>query len=138
MSKKGRKLKLTNKLIKEAENLIKAGNFTTTVCDYLGIGQSTWYRWMQEGEQEGTGLKWEFWNTIKKAEAFAEIRNVNIIQQTANESWQCAAWWLERKHASKWAKKDNIQVDHSGNIEVDVIKEKLVERLERLSGDDHE
>lgn len=112
----GRKPKLTKELITDAENLIKAGNYTETVCSYLGIHKSTWYRWMQEGETSKSGLKREFYDSIKGAEAFAEIRNVNVIQNAAKEIWQASAWYLERKFPDRWGRQDKQKVEHSGGI----------------------
>jgi transposase len=116
----GRKTKLTPQLIKNAERLLKGGNYVNTVCEYLGIGESTWYRWMEEGEQAQTGLKREFWESIKKAEAEAEIRLITDLQKIADEdrSWQAIAWMLERKYPSRWGKKDRLtaEIEHSGQI----------------------
>lgn len=114
----GRKPKLTKELIAEAEKWIKAGNYTTTVCQYLGIHQSTWYKWMQQGEKAKSGLKREFFDRIKKAESHSEMRNVQLIQQAGNETWQAAAWYLERKFPDKWGKKDKVDanLNHSGEV----------------------
>lgn len=113
-----RKTKLTRKLINEAEKLIKLGNYTVTVCQYLGIHESTWYRWMNEGEVAKRGLKREFYESIKRAESHAEIRNVQIIQNAAQENWQASAWYLERKFHDRWGRKDKMDanVNHSGGM----------------------
>lgn len=118
MSKIGRKTKLTKSLIKEAEQLIKMGNYVTTVCDYLGIHQSTWYNWLQEGAAAKSGMKREFFETIKKAESHAEIRNVGLIQKAAESDWKAAMTYLERKFPDRWGRKDRItaEMEHSGNV----------------------
>lgn len=118
----GRKLKLTPELIKEASDLVKMGNYTETVCKYLGIGDTTWYRWMKEGEAEKSGIKRDFWESIKKAESYAEIRNVQIIQKTAEKAkddpklWVAAMTFLERKFPDRWGRKDKVKADlqHTG------------------------
>ena len=113
-----RKMKLTRELISEAEKWIKAGNFTTVVCQYLGIHQSTWYRWMAEGEKAKKGIKKEFYDRIKKAESHSEMRNVQLIQQAGNETWQAAAWYLERKFPDRWGKREKVDANlsHSGEV----------------------
>lgn len=115
MAKRGRKSKLTKELIKEASDIIKMGNYTETVCDYLGISKNTWYRWMKEGEQAKRGLKSEFSDAIKKAQAHAEIRNLAIIETAAKEEWQAAAWYLERKFPKKWGRQ-KVEIEHKGEI----------------------
>lgn len=113
----GRKSKLTKELIEEAAKYIRAGNYACVVANYLGIGESTWYRWLSEGEQAKSGLKREFWEAIKKAEAVPEIRNVNIIQQAAEENWQAAMTYLQRRFPERWGRRDfqvNGEIQHTG------------------------
>lgn len=113
-----RKTKLTKKLIKDAEKLLKGGNYVETICEYLGIGKTTWYRWLAEGEQANSGIKREFWDAIKKAEAEAEIRLITDLQKIAkkNNQWQGIAWVLERKYPDKWGKRERVEanIEHTG------------------------
>lgn len=116
----GRKTKLTPALIKDAAKLLKGGNYVSTVCEFLGIGETTWYRWMKEGEVAKSGLKREFWESIKKAEAEAEIRLITDLQKIAeaDQKWQALAWMLERKYPDRWGRKDKVSADvqHSGEV----------------------
>ena len=106
-----RKSKLTSELIKEAYKLVAAGNYIKDVYPILGIDESTWYRWLSEGEKAKSGLKREFYETIKKAEKDAIARNVALIQRAAQEgNWQAAAWWLERKYFEDWGRKDKVDL----------------------------
>lgn len=116
----GRKTKLTPQLIVDAEKLVKVGNYVVTVCEYIGIDESTWYRWMRDGEKARTGIKRKFYKTIKKAEAEAEIRLIADLQKIAQVDlkWQALAWMLERKYPERWGRKDKIsaEVSHSGLV----------------------
>jgi len=106
-----RKSKLTKELIKEAYKLVAAGNYDKDVYPILGIDKSTWYRWLSEGETAKSGLKKEFYDTVKKAEKEAIARNVALIQRAAQEgNWQAAAWWLERKYFEDWGRKDKLDL----------------------------
>ena len=106
-----RKRKLTKELIKEAYKLVAAGNYDKDVYPILGIDKSTWYRWLSEGETAKSGLKKEFYDTVKKAEKEAIARNVALIQKAAQEgNWQAAAWWLERKYFEDWGRKDKVDL----------------------------
>ncbi len=120
-----RKSKLTKELIKEAYKLVVAGNYDKDVYPILGIEKTTWYRWLSEGERSKSGLKREFWDTIKRAEKEAVARNVALIQRAAQEgNWQAAAWWLERKYPEQWGKRDNVNLtaDKDGfRIEVEYV-----------------
>jgi hypothetical protein len=126
MTQRGRKSKLTKELIQEAANIIKMGIYVETACDYLGIHRSTWYKWLSEGEKAKGGLKKEFFDTIKKAEAEAQIRNIGIIQQAAKDNWQAAAWYLERRYPERWGRRKVIEVS-------DQEKEKKVDFVDLLA-----
>lgn len=141
-----RKLKLNKRMIKDAEKLLKGGNYVETICEYLGIGKSTWYRWLAEGEQANSGIKREFWDAIKKAEAEAEIRLVTDLQKIAknNNQWQGIAWILERKYPDRWGKRERVEasVEHTGKdggpirtesgIDLKNLSDQDLEALERI------
>lgn len=106
-----RKSKLTEELIKEAYRLVSAGNYIKDIPPILGIDDSTWFRWLSEGEKARSGLKREFYDTVKKAEKDAIARNVALIQRAAQEgNWQAAAWWLERKYFEDWGRKERVDL----------------------------
>lgn len=44
--------KLTPDLTSNAEAMIRDGLAVDVTCDYLGIGQATWYQWLQRGTAE--------------------------------------------------------------------------------------
>jgi hypothetical protein len=75
----------------------------------VGISEQTYINWMRWGEKSRKGLYFSFFESVKKAEAQAIARNVAVIQTAAKDSWQAAAWWLERKHPHEWGK--SIKVD---------------------------
>lgn len=106
-----RKSKLTEELIKEAYRLVSAGNYIKDIPPILGIDDSTWFRWLNEGEKAKSGMKREFYETVKKAEKDAIARNVALIQRAAQEgNWQAAAWWLERKYFEDWGRKERVDL----------------------------
>lgn len=106
-----RKSKLTKELIKEAFKLVSAGNYIKDIPPILGIDDSTWFRWLNEGEKAKSGMKREFYETVKKAEKDAIARNVALIQRAAQEgNWQAAAWWLERKYFEDWGRKERVDL----------------------------
>jgi len=125
-----RKLKLTEEFIKKAVKYLEAGNYQTHVAQALGVSHETWFRWLREGQQEGKGIKYEFYEAVKKAEARAAIRNVAIIQRAAQDNWQAAAWWLERKFPEEWGRKDKYNVDVGGEFMFEIIE------VDGRSGDD--
>jgi hypothetical protein len=92
---------------------IEGGNYAPTAAEYAGIGVSTHYDWLKKGEAGITPYA-EYLEAIKKAEAVAEIRNVTLIQNAAQNTWTAAAWYLERKHYDRWGRKDRNQIELTG------------------------
>lgn len=126
----GRKLKLTPELIANVDRVIRAGNYAQTACQLVGIGTTTYYRWLEMAEEEGTpAIYREFRDAIKRAEAEAEVRTVaRVIQAADNGTWQASAWYLERKHPERWGRNEKIRQEITGangeplEVTVDVKK----------------
>lgn len=117
------KLKLNKELIEKASKLIAAGNYQKDVAKYLGIDESTWYRWLRKGETAKTNnIFCKLYKAVKKAEAEAIARNVALIQQAAQDSWQAAAWWLERRYPEQWGKKDYMNLNADGGFTLKIVE----------------
>ena len=82
-------MKYTPETVERICQFLKAGNTRKTSAIASGISEETFYTWMKE--------KLEFSESIKRAEEEAVARNVAIINKAAGDTWQAAAWWLERR-----------------------------------------
>lgn len=115
----GRKTKLTPLVQEKIVKAIRAGNYAYVAAQYAGISQASFYGWLIRGEAEKERLSQngarprkaetvfvEFLEAIKSAEAQAEAIRVAMITKASQETWQAAAWWLERKFPDRWARKD--------------------------------
>ena len=91
----GKTTKYNDETITHITQALRAGNTRRASCSYAGISEDTFANWLRDRS--------EFAESIKKAEADAEVRNVAIIQRAADTTWQAAAWWLERKHKAEWS-----------------------------------
>lgn len=153
MDKGGRPSKLTPEIQEEIVKVVKSGNYIETACAFVGINKSTLYDWMKRGAREIERLDnnakakpkksevpyVEFSNAIKSAMAQSEIRDVAIIGKAAATNWQAAAWRLERKHPSRWGRKDNLkaELEHSGEIatkgetKIDIVQQVSVDEESR-------
>ena len=125
MAKVGRKTKLTKKMQDEICKLLGAGNYVCAVCDYVGIAESTFYDWLERGE-DGEEPFAEFHESVKREAAKAEIRAASEIQKAGQQgTWQAWAWFLERRYAKRWGRhvtehtlKGEVGVKHSGEVEI--------------------
>lgn len=111
-----RPTKLTPELTERIVLAIRAGNYSKVAAEMSGIGETTFYRWLEEGAKENARKEFrEFRESIKRAEAEAEVRSVALIRQAADGgTWQAAAWYLERKHGDRWGRNDKIRQEVSG------------------------
>ena len=108
-------LKLNKELIEKAHRLISEGHYAVVVCTYLGIDESTFYKWINKAKQDIEANKKsiyvEFFQSINEAEAKAEMRHLqNIAKSATDGTWQASAWLLERKHKNRWSNKQEIQL----------------------------
>ena len=127
--------KLTDDTKRKLVLALRAGNDQKVAAQMAGIGETTFYRWMEMGEKENAQKEYrEFWELVKRAIAEAEIDAVARIQQAAqNGRWQAAAWWLERKHPERWGRNDKIRAEISGpngepiQIDIEEAKKAILE-----------
>jgi hypothetical protein len=69
----------------------------------------------------------EFSAAVKAAEADAELAMVQRVRTAADESWQAAAWWLERKMKQDWSARQEQTGADGGAVRV------VVEYAEELA-----
>jgi hypothetical protein len=107
--------------------LLRAGNYVETACDYTGISKSAVYAWM--GEAKGADARpvvTDFVDAIKEARGFAQASNVQIVMRAAHSGhWQAAAWWLERTNPKQWGRIQRHEVEAAPATPVDVKQQLL-------------
>ena len=120
--------------------LIKKGNYLKTAAQAVGIDESTFTRWMQEGEREQAeyekmveegriqeneeldGHKFrQFFVDVGEAKAIAEATDLARIEKVADTTWQAAAWRLERRYPRRWAKRSSLRVGGEGEGNVMIV-----------------
>ncbi len=126
----GRRTKLTPEVREKIVSAIRAGNYANVAAEYAGIGERTFYRWLQLGQEANRGIHRQFWQAVKKAEREAEVRAVAILQRHMEDNWQAAMTFLERKHPDRWGRKDRLRVD--------INPKEALEELLSLSADELE
>jgi transposase len=132
----GRPSKLTPELQKKLVDAIKAGNYFETACGFCGIDYSTFRKWMVKGEKAKSGVYFDFFHAIKKAEAQAEYRMVALWQQAIPEDWRSAKDFLERRYPERWGRKEQLKADvknHNTNVEID-LNQFSTEELRKIAG----
>ena len=129
-AKTGRRSKLTPELQDKIVKVIRAGNYACVAAEFACIGETTFYRWLEQGEAEESGPYREFREAVKSAEREAEIRAVATVQGHMGKSWQAAMTFLERKFPQRWGRR--LDVTSGGNeisrIEVVIVDPKTGHR----------
>ena len=74
----------------------------------------------------------EFREAVERARAEAVARNVALVQKAADDSWQAAAWWLERSRPDQYGRRTNLAGASGGAIEVKSDDEERQDRLRAL------
>lgn len=112
MSRRGRKHKLTPELTKKIASIIAKGNTAKTACHLVGIGTTTYYRWLRTADEPKARKEFrEFKEAIEKAEAFAAAKRIEVITKAMDAgTWQAAAWWLERRQPDEWGLKRRHEI----------------------------
>ena len=111
-------------------DLLKRGNYLSTASAYVGIKPATITSWVKKGNSladedreldETEQLFVWFAVEVEKARAFSEIKSVEKIRQAGNESWQAAAWYLERTNPRDWGRITRTEITGAdgGAIEID-------------------
>ena len=105
--KAGRPSKLTPARQQKFCHLLAQGISRQAACGMVGLGVETVRPWMSKGKDPEAidhARYQAFRCAVLKAEAEAEAAMVAHITAAAPESWQAAAWWLERKQPAQWGR----------------------------------
>lgn len=101
-------------------NFVRSGNSQDAASQASGINPATYYNW-QKKASAGDKRYVKFFEDVKQAKAEAEVRNVMIISDAAEKSWQAAAWWLERRNPDVWARRDEYRRESEKPTHINIV-----------------
>lgn len=143
-SRLGRRLSLTREVYDRIVLAVRGGAYLDDAAAYAGVSERTLYAWLARGRDAETRadngnelsdddrLLLGFQRDVARARADATIRNVTLVQQAAQTSWQAAAWWLERTNPRKWGRHETVEITGDTVDVADDYERILRERIERL------
>src|SRR5699024_6181834 len=116
--KTGRKPFLTSEMIELICELIASGKFDKEVASIIGVSEVSWHNWKRRGKEIQEKLQandsyklttreqlyLDFYESLNKAYAKAEMEAINDIRQASKKDWRAAAWFLERRYRWNWSK----------------------------------
>jgi hypothetical protein len=103
VARPGRKTKLDQQTADRLLAVLRAGGYDETACAAAQVSRQQFYEWLRRG-RAGEALFAAFLADVERARAEGESRNVLLIAQQAQHTWQAAAWLLERRHPERWAR----------------------------------
>ena len=95
------KEKLTKEGIEDAVRLTKMGLMDQDVAAYLGVAPQTYCRWKNRPKSDNQR---SLSSALKKAEVERKGALLGRILKASDETWQAAAWLLERRYPAEFAK----------------------------------
>lgn len=95
--------KLHNELVeRRIVEAVRAGATRAAAAEAARVGRTTLFRWLKDGAA-GHEPYASFLTKVREAEGALESELVGIIKGHSADSWQAAAWLLERKWGKRWA-----------------------------------
>jgi hypothetical protein len=134
-------LSLTDDILREACQIVEAGNFRYVAAQRLGVPASTWNSWLHRGKKElreyASGkrdhvtVKASFVRELDKAEARCHQRLLQDV--ITSDSIQAKQWFLERRYNKLYSKNPNARIDDETGEETKVdALEILADKLRTL------
>jgi hypothetical protein len=99
--------------------LARHGMSRPQISKAVGLHPDTIYIWKDQAEKrpEDYPLLARWWGLMQRAEAQFEKQLVDKITDTAvstqPNTWQAAAWMLERRDPESWGRRDKTEVRHT-------------------------
>ena len=137
----GRRPRLTRSLAKSIAHHVRNGLPNKDAARLAGIGESTFYRWIERGEEGNDDIYLEFIELLKESLVSFKRANIDLIQRAADTPtttttrhiktvggvkteevkteerpplWTPAAWLLERRFPAEFGR---TVLEHAGRID---------------------
>ena len=130
----GRKTKLSPDLQKRLLDAIAAGNYIHTACAAVGIGESTYFKWLERG-RAGESPYREFMEALTRAEQQAIVSLVEIVRSHAIADWRAAAFLLERRQKKDWGRHETLDATVTTKLDEDLERRLLKGREANARGE---
>jgi transposase len=136
----GRRPKILDENVqKKIIDAILGGNYLETAAQYAGVSKTAIFEWLAKGREAQAQLDAgetltvfngelyaQFTDSVREAQAVAEVRTVALIQKAALTNWQAGAWYLERSKPRTWGRLDRAEISgpEGGAVQVDLADQR--------------
>lgn len=97
-------------------------------AEVAGINEATLYKWLNKGKEAKRGKYRDFYNDFQMAKNRNKLFHLKKIHEA--EQWTASAWYLERVYPEEFGRKDRVDLNHDGKLEVEnkkTLEEKRIE-----------
>ncbi|KKN90005.1 hypothetical protein LCGC14_0231170 [marine sediment metagenome] len=109
---------------------IKAGLPVAPSCRAAGISYQALMGWLKLGEAGKNKDYYDFFMEVRQAEAEAEITIAEEIRAAGKKQWQANAWFMERRWADRWGRREAIRQEISIKSETTItVRDELSARV---------
>jgi len=108
---------------------LREGMSIVAACTQAGVGERTYYRWLDECEDG------EWTEDVNAAKDFAEAVALSKLKRLGDEKadWRAYAWILERRYPDRWGPKKEVELNvgstDKGNELVSAMISQIQEEL---------
>ena len=88
----------------EVRLIVAASNYTKVALQFVGVGESTFYRWLEKPENR------EYRESLRQAGCAGEIGAAGCLTSAARTDWKAAVAYLERRWPERWRKITSIDI----------------------------
>ena len=93
----GRKTKLNQRIVNDAQTAAAMGLSMNLVSDYIGIPLSTMYDWIRRGAERPGSIYEKFSEALSRGRSQCAMKNMARIQDAGATDWRAAAWVMEKR-----------------------------------------
>lgn len=111
MSTELARVPLTKQLMEDFATLVARGNYYVTACKALQIDYASFNRWMRMGKEHTEGIYRDFYLTVTKADAEAEVYAIEAWRQQFPKDWRAPKEFLARRHPDRWGERKQVIVE---------------------------
>lgn len=129
IAKPGRPLRLTRGVMAEIFAEVERGGSVEDVCTMMGIGQSTLYRWQQQGREEKKGVFREFWEGLQDARAARRVQWERRLDKAGNADWRALKALMEMTEPKHYAPRVRVHVQEELTDALRKLKERFAPDL---------
>ena len=130
-------------IIQTVADSIKRGCYAVTACEVAGISQASYISYMAKGEEDvekgdNDSHYAKFFQAVKEAESACEQEVASMIKETALSKKDAYAgmMYLERRHPSRWAKRERQTIDINKREEIIITQIEVVKDYAQLPAGD--